>query len=61
MAPITTTMTSTASIEIPDSGATRDPTHSPSSGAPVQMLSVTTPIAAHDPHPLEPHLHGAEA
>ena len=39
-------MTSTASIEIPDSGATREPTHSPSSGAPVQMLSVTTPIAA---------------
>ena len=39
-------MTNTASIEIPDSGATREPTHSPSSGAPVQMLSVTTPIAA---------------
>ena len=31
---------------MPESGATREPTHRPSSGAPVQMLSVTTPIAA---------------
>src|SRR3954447_25159870 len=43
---MTTAMTRTASIEMPESGATREPTHSPSSGAPVQMFSVATPIAA---------------
>src|SRR5215210_5394182 len=43
---MTAATTKKASMEIPDSGATREPTHRPSRGAPVQMLSVTTPIAA---------------
>src|SRR5215218_9335620 len=43
---MTTATTKNANIEIPESGATRDPAHRPSSGAPVQMLSVTTAIAA---------------
>src|SRR5215210_697020 len=44
-APMTTATTKNASIEIPESGATREPTQRPRSGAPVQILSVTTAIA----------------
>src|SRR4051812_40029725 len=46
---MTTATTKNANMEMPESGATREPTHSPSSGAPVQMLRVTTPMAATSP------------
>ena len=43
---MTSATTKKDSIEMPDAGATFEPTHRPSSGAPVQMLSVTTAMAA---------------
>src|SRR3954466_7943126 len=46
---MTTATTKNANMEMPESGATREPTHSPSSGAPVQMLRGTTPMAATSP------------
>ena len=61
MTPITTAITKTANIEIPESGATREPTQRPSSGAPVQMLSVTMPIAATIPTRCSRAFMGAEA
>ena len=58
MTPITTTTANTAPILSPEVPCRREPTHSASSGLPVQMFTATTAIAARIRPSLQARGHG---